>query len=71
MAILTYDGNNYAFVPKKVEHFPSLAGPLADCLGKVIPAKSTYGYPFTIVFRAFVSPLEQINSLMHSIRVSR
>jgi len=71
MAILTYDGNKYTFVPRKIEHFPSLAGPLVDCIGKVIPSKSIYGYPFTIVFRAFVSPLEEINRLMHSIRVSR
>jgi hypothetical protein len=71
MAILTYDGKKYTFVPRKVELFPSLAGPLVDCLGKTIPAKSTRGYPFTIVFRAFVSPLEEINRLMRSIRVPR
>jgi hypothetical protein len=71
MAILTYDGKKYTFVPRKVELFPSLVGPLVDCLGKVIPAKSARGYPFTIVFRAFVSPLEAINRLMNSIRVPR
>jgi hypothetical protein len=71
MAILTYDGEKFTFVPLKVKLFPSLVGPLADCLGKVIPAKSTRGYPFTIVFRAFVSPIEEINRLMHSIRVPR
>jgi hypothetical protein len=71
MAILTYDGKKYTFVPRKVELFPSLVGPIVDCLGKVIPAKSARGYPFTIVFRAFVSPLEVINRLMNSIRVPR
>jgi Borrelia P83/100 protein len=71
IAILTYDGNSYSFVPRNHELFPSLTGPLTDCLGKEIPAKSIQGYPFTIVFRPFVSPLEEINKLMRSIRVPR
>jgi hypothetical protein len=71
IAILTYDGNTYTFMPRNHELFPSLTGPLTDCLGKEIPAKSIQGYPFTIVFRPFVSPLEEINKLMRSIRVPR
>ena len=71
MAILMYDGKKHTFVPRNQELFPSLTGPLVDCLGREIPAKSTHGYPFTIVFRAFVSPLEEINRLMRSIRMPR
>ena len=50
MAILMYDGKKHTFVPRNQELFPSLTGPLVDCLGREIPAKSTHGYPFTIVF---------------------
>jgi hypothetical protein len=71
MALLTYDGKKYTFVPKKDELFPSLAGQLPDCLGKPIPAQSSRGYKFTMVFHTFVSPLEEVNRLMRSIRVPR
>lgn len=71
MATLTYDGKKYTFTPRTGGLFPSLEGPLPDCLGKPIPAKSTRGYQFTIVFQTFVSPLEEINRLMRSIWVRK
>ncbi|HYW81717.1 MAG TPA: hypothetical protein VFB30_00570, partial [Spirochaetia bacterium] len=71
MARLTYDGKTYTFAPRTGELFPTLEGPLPDCLGKPIPAKSTRGYQFTIVFHTFVSPLEEINRLMRSIWIRK
>jgi hypothetical protein len=68
MAQLIYDGSAYSFIPLKTELFPGLSGPVADCLGKGIPARSTRGYRFTIVFHRFVPPLEEINRLMRSTR---
>ncbi len=68
MAYLKYDGHSYTFVPAKSALFPDLPGPVADCLGVEIPARSTRGYRFTIVFRKFIPPLDEINRLMRSIR---
>jgi hypothetical protein len=66
MAILRYDGRSYSFVPLKPDVFPGVSAPLSDCLGKSIPACSLHGYRFTIIFRRFLPPLEQINRLMRS-----
>jgi len=68
MALLKYDGRAFSFVPLKSELFPGLSGPVSDCLGKGIPARSLRGYRFTIVFRRFMPPLEEINALMRSTR---
>jgi hypothetical protein len=69
IAVLAYDGERYTFVPIKKEFFPSLPSEMPDCLGKPIPAQSARGYKFTILFRTFVAPLEEINRLMRSVRV--
>jgi len=69
MAYVTYDGKTYTFVPVRSELFPELSGPVADCLGREIPAVSPRGYPITIVFRRFRSPLDELNDLLTSIRV--
>jgi hypothetical protein len=68
MAILRYDGRSYSFVPLKSDLFPGVSAPVSDCLGKSIPACSLHGYRFTIIFRKFLPPLEQINRLMRSTR---
>lgn len=68
MAILSYDGRSYSFVPLKKNLFPDVSVPVSDCLGKGIPARSLRGYRFTIIFRRFIPPLEQINLLMRSTR---
>jgi len=68
IAYLTYDGQSYTFVPVRSDLFADLTGPVPDCLGKEIPARSPRGYRFTIVFRRFLPPLEEINRLMRSIR---
>ena len=66
MGILRYDGRSYSFVPLKSDLFPGISAPVSDCLGKSIPARSLRGYRFTIIFRRFLPPLEQINRLMRS-----
>ena len=68
VALLKYDGSEYTFIPLKTELFPGASGPVLDCLGKGIPARSLRGYRFTILFRRFVPPLEEINRLMRSTR---
>jgi len=68
MALLKYDGRGYSFVPLKSDLFPGLSGPVSDCLGKGIPARSLRGYRFTIIFNKFHPPLEEINRLMRSAR---
>jgi hypothetical protein len=69
MAHLTYDGSVHTFVPVHADLFPEVGGPVVDCLGREIPATSPRGYRFTMVFRPFRSPLDEINDLMRSIRV--
>ncbi|HUJ76410.1 MAG TPA: P83/100 family protein [bacterium] len=68
LAQLKYDGRAYSFVPLRSELFPGTSGAIADCLGKGIPARSLRGYRFTIIFRRFTPPLEEINRLMRSTR---
>ncbi|HTZ52251.1 MAG TPA: P83/100 family protein [Spirochaetia bacterium] len=68
MAQLRYDGHGYSFVPLRSELFPGTSGTVPDCLGKGIPARSLHGYRFTIIFRRFTPPLEEINRLMRSTR---
>ena len=46
--------------------FPDLKGPVTDCLNTPIPAISEKGFPITILFRKYVSPLEIVNQLLGS-----
>jgi hypothetical protein len=68
MAVLRYDGRTYSFVPLKSDLFPATSGPVSNCMDKVIPARSPRGYRFSIVFRRYIPPLEEINRLMRSTR---
>lgn len=68
MALLRYDGRTYSFVPLKSDLFPAASGPVSNCMDKVIPARSPRGYRFSIVFRRYIPPLEEINRLMRSTR---
>jgi hypothetical protein len=68
MAYLRNDDGRYIFVPVKTDLFPDLAGPVRDCLGREIPAQSPRGYRFTIVFRRYISTLDEINRLLRSVR---
>ncbi len=53
--------------PLKPEFFADLKGPLVNCLNQRIRLKDKEGREVKIVFQHWVSPLERINRLMHSI----
>jgi Mg-chelatase subunit ChlD len=63
------DGS-YVFTPLRSELFPSLSGPVQDCLGVEIPFISPKGKELTLYFREWVSPLDEINALMRQARSS-
>ena len=65
IAGISSDGETFTFRPRRMEFFPELEGPVEDCLGKPIPAKSEKGYSITIRFFRYVSPLELINRILH------
>jgi len=65
IAGISFDGETYTFKPRRMEFFPKLEGPVEDCLGKPIPAQSGKGYSITIRFLRYVSPLEEINRILH------
>jgi hypothetical protein len=58
----------YTFVPLRGEYFPEVAGPVKHCLGREIPVTGPKGHRHTIVFREWVSALDEINALMRSVR---
>ncbi len=61
--IRNVDGR-YVFTALKTELFPSLSGPVEDCLGKEIPFVSPRGMEMSLYFRQWVSPLDEINRLL-------
>jgi von Willebrand factor type A domain len=61
--IRNVDGK-YVFTALKPELFPSFTGPVEDCLEKEIPFLSPRGMELTLHFRQWVSPLDEINTLM-------
>ena len=65
--IRNQDGK-YVFTPLKAEMFPGLGGPVEDCLGKEIPFVGPQGREMSLHFRQWVSPLEEINRIMRSVR---
>ena len=65
--IRNVDGR-YVFTALKPELFPSLTGPVEDCLEKEIPFMSPRGMELALHFRQWVSPLDEINSLMRQAR---
>jgi hypothetical protein len=65
IAEISYDGEIFTFSPRKKEFFPEVKEPIVDCLEKEIPAQSRKGYPITIHFLRYVSPLEEINRILH------
>jgi hypothetical protein len=67
VADLHFDGEKLAFVPRRPEFFPELAGPVEDCIGKEISMVSSSGYPLTLRFEAYEEPEKSINRLLHCI----
>jgi hypothetical protein len=68
VAEIRNDDGDYTFVPLRGEFFPEIAGPVKHCLGKEIPMTGPKGHRHTIVFREWVSALDEINALMRSVR---
>ncbi len=65
IAEISFDGDRYTFTPLREELFPDLRGPLADCLGREIRVRTKDKRELRIVFKAYVSPLEELNQIMH------
>jgi hypothetical protein len=65
VAELRFDGNVYTFVPTKPEFFPELSAPLPSFLGQPITLLSKDGRRLTLYFREWISPLEEVNRIMH------
>jgi hypothetical protein len=68
IAEIRNEGGRYTFIPLRPEFFPALTGHLSDCIGVDIPMVTPKGMGFTIRFRQWISPLEEINALL---RLSR
>ncbi len=62
------EDGDYTFVPLRGEFFPEIAGPVKHCLGTELPFTGPKGHRHTIVFREWVSALDEINALMRSVR---
>lgn len=65
VAELRFDGTVYTFVPVKPEFFPELSAPLPSFLGQPITLLSKDGRRLTLYFREWISPLEELNRIMH------
>ena len=59
---------HYLFTPLRTELFPGLSGPVEDCLEVEIPFVTPRGREMSLHFREWVSPLEEINSLLRIAR---
>ncbi len=70
IAEVTKDGDDYVFTPLKEEFFPEQQDPLPNCLEKDIHIVSKHGYRSVIRFHKYVSPLTQLNNLLHSVQHS-
>ncbi|MBN1524404.1 MAG: VWA domain-containing protein [Spirochaetales bacterium] len=68
IALFHFDGTSFSFIPRKKEYFPAVEGPISDCLDIEIPARSKKGYEFTIKFERYISPLEKIHAIFHSVK---
>ena len=58
---------HYIFRINKQRYFPGVEKEIPDCLNMDIPVVSDSGTVVTLRFQEYVSPLEQINHIMHSI----
>ena len=68
IAEITNRDGKYVFTPLRTEMFPGLSGPIEDCLGVEIPFVAPNGREMSLHFREWVSPLDEINRIMRSIR---
>lgn len=70
IAFIHNDKGNYILKVKKEKYFPGLADPLTDCLNRKIEVVSKKNKKIFLIFERYISPLEEINNLMRSIRRS-
>ena len=70
IALIHNDGGHFVFQAKREEYFPGLVDPLADCLNRKIEVISKKGQEAVLIFERYISPLEEINNIMRSIRSS-
>lgn len=61
-------GGKYVFTPLRAEMFPGVSGPIEDCLDVEIPFVGPHSREMSIHFREWVSPLDEINRIMRSVR---
>ena len=64
IAEVTFTETGLRFTPIREEFFPSLSGPIENCLNRPVLLETEYG-SFTMVFREWISPLERINHVLH------
>ncbi len=69
IADLANENAHYVFHPRRPAFLPGIEAPIRDCLDRTIEvAGSRPGQRLRLVFHEYVSPLEEINKLMLSIR---
>jgi hypothetical protein len=68
IAEIRNQSGKYVFTPLRPEVFPSVSGPIDDCLDVEIPFVGPHGREMSLHFRQWVSPLEEINRIMRSVR---
>ena len=68
IAEIRNQGGKYVFTPLRAEMFPGISGPIENCLDVEIPFVDSRGRQMTLQFREWVSPLEEINRIMRSVR---
>jgi hypothetical protein len=66
IAEVSKEGDTYVFTPLKEEFFPELHDSIVDCLEKDIQIVSKQGYRSAIRFHKYISPLTELNHLLHS-----
>ncbi|NOY10394.1 MAG: VWA domain-containing protein [Spirochaetes bacterium] len=67
IGIIKNTDGHYVFIPLIKEFFPFTDNKIVDCLNRNIQVESEKGYKMNIIFKEYISQLEKINQLMHSI----
>jgi hypothetical protein len=68
IAEIRNQSGKYVFIPLRPEVFPGVSGPIDDCLDVEIPFVGPHGREMSLYFRQWVSPLDEINRIMRSVR---
>ena len=66
VAEIQHSGVSYIFKPVRKEFFPGMGESIENCMDRDIPALSSKGYPITIHFRPYISPLDEIHKILHA-----